>query len=58
MQYLSDRTVADRYNTSRNTIWRWVREGRFPQPVKLSTGTTRWKLSDLQSWEARQEVAA
>jgi prophage regulatory protein len=58
MQYLSDKSVAERYDTSRNTIWRWVRENRFPAPIKLSNGTSRWKLSDLQSWEAQQEAAA
>jgi len=25
--YLSVRQVADRYGISRNTVWRWVREG-------------------------------
>lgn len=57
MKYLSDKSVAERYDTSRNTIWRWVREAKLPKPIKLSDGTTRWKLSDLQCWEAKQEVA-
>ena len=55
MQYLSDKSVAERYDTSRATVWRWAREDDFPTPVKLSNGTTRWKLSDLQAWEAKQE---
>jgi predicted DNA-binding transcriptional regulator AlpA len=58
MQYLSDKSVAERYDTSRQTIWRWAREGDLPAPIKLSNGTTRWKLSDLQAWEAKQEMAA
>lgn len=58
MQYLSDKTVASRYDTSRNTVWRWTREGKLPKPVRLSNGTTRWKLSDLERWESSQEVAA
>lgn len=56
-QYLSDKAVAARYESSRATIWRWVKEGKLPRPVKLASGTTRWKLSDLQSWESAQEVS-
>ena len=57
-QYQSDKSVAARYDSSRATIWRWVKEGRFPKPVKLTNGTTRWKLADLEKWEAEQEGAA
>jgi len=52
MQYLSDRSVAERYEISRATVWRWVSEGRLPQPVKLSGGSTRWLLSSLERFEA------
>ena len=51
-QYLSDKAVAERYQSSRSTVWRWVKEGKFPKPVKLATGTTRWHLTDLEHWEA------
>jgi predicted DNA-binding transcriptional regulator AlpA len=29
------------------TIWRWVRAGRFPKPVKLGPGVTAWRGVDL-----------
>lgn len=50
--YLSDAQVANRYDVSRNTIWRWVRNKTFPAPVKLSPGCTRFKLLDVEAWEA------
>jgi len=56
--YLSDKQVAQRYGVSRISIWRWHREGDFPQPVSLSPGCTRWKLSDIEAWEKSREVAA
>lgn len=41
------------------TLWRHVRAGTFPAPVKLSSGMTAWKLSDVLAWQvARAEVAA
>ncbi len=43
-RYLSDRQVGERFNVSRKTIWKWVkqREG-FPAPLRVSPGTTRWQ---------------
>jgi prophage regulatory protein len=31
----------------RSTWWAGVREGRFPQPVKLGPRTTCWRKSDI-----------
>jgi prophage regulatory protein len=56
--YLSVRSVAERYDTHRATVWRWVREQKLPPPVKLTTGSTRWSLADLVAWEAKQEGKA
>ena len=54
--YISDHQVASRYGVSRATIWRWVESNpEFPKPVKLSPGTTRWKLSDLVRFEAQRD---
>jgi prophage regulatory protein len=54
MKFLSVKQLCDRYSTSRQSIWRWVRDGRMPAPVKLSPGCTRWKLADLEVWEQSQ----
>jgi prophage regulatory protein len=54
--YLSDRQTAGRYSVSRPTIWRWVGEGRFPKPIKLSPGCSRWRVADLEKWEAEQAM--
>lgn len=42
---------------SEKTIWTWVREGRFPQSIKMN-GRTVWRLSDVMSWIESMEVAA
>lgn len=56
--FLTARQVAERESVSVPTVWRWAREGNFPQPVKLGPGCTRWRLADLEAWEAeRGEVA-
>ena len=32
------------------SIWRWVKAGRFPAPVKLGPNTTAWRVADLRAW--------
>lgn len=52
--YFRDIELATRYNVSRVTIWRWVKDGTFPSPVKLSPGCTRWKGDSVDNWESDQ----
>lgn len=56
-QYLTDKALAERYAVHRVTIWRWVREGRFPSPVSLGPNCKRWKGSDVDAWENAREAA-
>ncbi len=32
----------------RSTWWKGIREGRFPQPVKLGPRTTAWRAEDIR----------
>ena len=32
---------------SKSTIWEWVKIGRFPAPIKLSSKVTVWKVEDI-----------
>ena len=54
--YLSVRHVAERFDVSVNTVWRWAAlNPQFPKPVKLGPGCSRWKLSDLVEFETVRE---
>jgi predicted DNA-binding transcriptional regulator AlpA len=37
---------------SRATLWRRVKDGTFPQPVKLSERTTAWPTIEVRKWMA------
>ena len=51
---LSVADVAERIGVHRNTVYNWVKDGVFPQPVALGA-LTRWKLSEVLAWiEARE----
>lgn len=58
LRYVSDKQLSERLEVSRQTVWRWVREGNLPSPIKLGSNCTRWKLSDIEVWEAGKVGAA
>lgn len=33
-----------------STIWQWVRNDKFPKPVKLGNRITAWKKQDVDNW--------
>ena len=51
--YLTDAQVAARFGVHRTTPWRWTNsDPTFPSPINLRPGCTRWRLSDIEAWEA------
>lgn len=40
------------------TLWRKVKNGTFPKPLKLSERVTAWKVGDVRKWIADQTAAA
>lgn len=41
------KTVLKFFPVSKSTWWRGVKEGTFPQPVKLTARTTAWRAADI-----------
>ncbi len=39
--------VMQQLGISRATLWRWVREGIFPKPVKIGNRLNVWKPEQL-----------
>ncbi len=51
--YLNVAQVAARYGVSSDTIYRWRRTGNFPKPLRVGPGSTRWRLTDLETHDSR-----
>ena len=49
--FLDIHGVARRYNVKPATIWAWMDQGTFPQPIRLTGGCSRWPLDDLKAFE-------
>jgi predicted DNA-binding transcriptional regulator AlpA len=41
--------VAGLNGISAPTVWRWVKTGRLPAPVKLGPNTTAWNVGALRA---------
>lgn len=50
--YFKDTQLAKHLGIGRATIWRWIKEGRFPPPVRFSENCVRWASDDIDKWLA------
>lgn len=39
------------------TLWRKVKSGDFPKPIKLGPRITAWKVGDIRHWLAQRATA-
>lgn len=50
--------VTARIGLSKPSIYRLIKEGEFPEPVRLSKNAVAWRIEDLVEWEASRPRAA
>jgi predicted DNA-binding transcriptional regulator AlpA len=60
MRMLRVSRVAELLGVHPMSVWRWVRRGEFPRPIKLAPHVTAWRASDVAAWldEKRGEQEA
>lgn len=51
-EYLREPDLCAEIAVSRATMWRWVKSGRLPKPIKLSPGVTVWRRAEVEAWIA------
>ncbi len=51
-KFLRLKQVIEIIGVSKATIWRWVNDGTFPKPIKISAMVTVWKNSDIEAYMA------
>ena len=56
--YLDIHGVMARYSIKRRTVWDWIARGILPAPVKFAVNVSRWRLVDLERYDAEREQAA
>jgi predicted DNA-binding transcriptional regulator AlpA len=57
-RYFRERQLLKDYLPfSASTLWRKVRAGSFPTPVKLGPSITAWRESEVAEWLNNQHVS-
>ena len=44
--------VSRRVGVGKVTLWRWRRQGRFPEPARIGPNTVAWLESVIDAWIA------
>ena len=52
------RDVLKHVPVGKSTIWNWVRQGKFPPPVKLSDRVTAWSVAAVEQWVSERLTPA
>ncbi|ABM61932.1 helix-turn-helix transcriptional regulator [Halorhodospira halophila] len=50
-------SVIKRVGLGRSTIYKKVKEGGFPKPIKLGERAIAWRESDIEEWISRRHQA-
>ena len=50
MRFIRTRQVLEMIGISRTTLWRMVRAGTFPQPVRVTTRSRAFILEAVEAW--------
>lgn len=53
--FLRITNVMKKTGIARSTIWLWVKENKFPQPIRLSPRVTVWVEADIEEWQREQK---
>ena len=50
--------LKKRLNVSGSSIWSWIKQGKFPPPVKLSENVSAWTDEAIEVWEQSRIAAS
>ena len=53
---ISSKELTQRIPLNRTSIYRMVRQGRFPPPIQITASRIGWRLSTVLAWMADRET--
>ena len=56
-QLINITTMCKNINKGRTTLFCWVRDHKFPQPLRVGNKTLGWTLEQYKDWLAQLEGA-
>ena len=55
---LTRREVETRCSLSRSSLYRLMRQGMFPEPIRVGVRAVRWPASEIEAWLSDRPRAA
>ena len=52
--YLNIDDITNSLKINEDTLMRWIKEGKFPQPLRIKDRTTLWSYALIENWVAQQ----
>jgi len=52
--YLNIDDITNSLKINEDTLMRWIKEGKFPQPLRIKDRTTLWSYALIENWIAQQ----
>ena len=52
---LSPKRVAEKLGCSRESLYRWIKAGILPRPIRIGHLSTGWKTSTIEAWLSQRE---
>ena len=55
--YLNIDDITKSLKINEDTLRRWIKEGKFPRPLRMSHRTTLWSYALVENWIAQHHKA-
>ena len=52
--YLNIDDIIKSLRINEDTLGKWIKEGKFPQPLRINDRTTLWSYALIENWLAQQ----
>ena len=51
-QLITRKEVEAQCRITRSTVYRLMRAGEFPEPIRIGPRSIRWRVSEIEAWLA------
>ena len=52
--YLNIDDITNSLKINEDTLMKWIKEGKFPQPLRINDRTTLWSYALIENWVAQK----
>ena len=52
--YLNIDDITNSLKINEDTLMKWIKEGKFPRPLRINDRTTLWSYALIENWIAQK----